>query len=191
MSKMKRKRPKKRISPCLLIPLWILLFPWGAAGSQDLLYKPPREKKVLPKAVEGQSGAKAPSQASPVRESYNFESMTDPFKSFIAEQEAVEEKKKRKPRTYLETLDLSQLDLVATVIEPRGSWAMVRDAKGLGHVIRVGTPIGTNEGVVARIEEGEVVIKEKHTDFRGQEVIKEVTKKLPSPQLGQGEEGKD
>jgi Tfp pilus assembly protein PilP len=77
------------------------------------------------------------------------------------------------------------------VIEPKGNWAMVRDAKGLGHVIRVGTPIGTNEGVVASIEEGEVVIKEKHADFRGQEVIKEVKKKLPSPQLGQREEGKD
>jgi len=148
-----------------------------------LVYKEPRGKKPLSKEVqEGSGGGNTPVETSLLQERYNPEGKTDPFKSFIAEQEAVEEKKNRKPRTYLETLDLSQLDLVATVIEPRGNWAMVRDAKGLGHVIRVGTPIGTNDGVVAAIEEGEVVIKEKHKDFRGQELIKEIKKKLPSPE---------
>jgi Tfp pilus assembly protein PilP len=148
-----------------------------------LVYKEPREKKALQQEVQERSGGgKTPVQTSLLREPYNPMGKTDPFKSFIAEQEAVEDKKKSKPRTYLETLDLSQLELVATVIEARGNWAMVRDAKGLGHVIRVGTPIGTNEGVVAAIEEGEVVIKEKHTDFRGQALIKEVKKKLPSPE---------
>jgi Tfp pilus assembly protein PilP len=164
-----------------LILLCMLLFPIGAAGSQELVYKEPREKKALPEeAQEGSGVGNTPVQTSLLRAPFNPEGKTDPFKSFIAEQEAVEEKKK-KPRTYLETLDLSQLELVATVVEARGNWAMVRDAKGLGHVIKVGTPIGTSEGVVAVIEQGEVVIKEKHTDFRGQEVIKEVKKKLPSP----------
>ncbi len=166
-----------------MIPLCILLLPLGAAGSQELVYKEPREKKALLQEVQERSGdGKTPVQTFLLRERYNPEGKTDPFKSFIAEQEAVEEKKKRKPRTYLETLDLSQLDLVATVLESRGNWAMVRDAKGLGHVIRVGTSIGTNEGVVTAIEEGEVVIKEKHTDIKGQERIKEVKKKLPSPE---------
>lgn len=166
-----------------MIPLCVFILPFGAAASQELVYKEPREKKVLPEGGEERSGGdKTPFHTSLLRPPYNPEGKTDPFRSFIAEQEAVEEKKKKKPMTYLETLDLSQLDLVATVIETRGNWAMVRDAKGLGHVIRVGTPIGTNEGVVAGIEEGEVVIKEKHTDFRGQAVIKEVKKKLPSPQ---------
>jgi Tfp pilus assembly protein PilP len=183
MSKIKRKRTRRKNSPYLLIPLCILLLPFGAAGSQEPVYKEPREKKALPTEMQERSGGgKTPDQISILRERYNPEGKTDPFKSFIAEQEAVEEKKKRKPRTYLETLDLSQLDLVATVIEARGNWAMVRDAKGLGHVIRVGTPIGTNEGVVAAIEQGEVVIKEKHMDIKGQELIKEVKKKLPSPE---------
>jgi Tfp pilus assembly protein PilP len=183
MSKIRRKMTRRKNSPCLLILLCILLLPFGAAGSQELSFKEPREKKALPMEVQERSGGdKTPVQTSILRERYNPEGKTDPFKSFIAEQEAVEEKKKRKPRTYLETLDLSQLDLVATVIEGRGNWAMVRDAKGLGHVIKVGTPIGTNEGVVVAIEEGEVVIKEKHTDIRGQEQIKEVKKKLPSPE---------
>jgi len=110
---------------------------------------------------------------------YNPVGKPDPFKSFIAKQEAYEKKrKKKKPRTYLETLELSQLDLIAIVISPKGNWAMVRDSKGVGHVIKKGTAIGTNEGVVYKITPDKVIIRERHMDFRGKEVVKEIVKKL-------------
>lgn len=111
---------------------------------------------------------------------YDPTGKTDPFKSFIAEQEAVEEKKRSKPKTYLETLDLAQLELVAVVLNPKENYAMVRDAKGLGHVIKIGTAIGTNGGVVSEIGEGMVVVKEKYRDFRGNTVVKNIKKELPS-----------
>ncbi len=57
---------------------------------------------------------------------------------------------------------------------------MVRDSKGLGHVIKKGTPIGTNNGVVYQIKDRVVVIREKYKDFRGKERHKDVNKKLPS-----------
>lgn len=105
---------------------------------------------------------------------------TDPFKSFLALQEEANQKKKReRPRTYLETLDLSQLDLTATVLNRKGNWAMVRDAKGLGHVIKKGTLIGTQNGVVVAIRAGEIVIREKYRDFMGKVITKDVVKKLP------------
>ncbi len=110
---------------------------------------------------------------------YNPKGKPDPFSSFIARQEAFERKrKKRKPRTFLETLELSQLELIAIVIGPKGSWAMVRDSKGVGHVIKKGTAIGTNEGVVYKILPDRVIIREKHVDFRGREITKEIVKKL-------------
>jgi type IV pilus assembly protein PilP len=106
----------------------------------------------------------------------------DPFQSFIAEQEAMEEEKEeKKPKTYLETLDISQLDLIAVIIGPKENWAMVRDAKGMGYTIKAGTPIGINDGVVHQIKEREVVIREKYRDFRrGRFVHRDVSKKLPS-----------
>lgn len=108
---------------------------------------------------------------------------TDPFKSFLSlQEEANEKKKKSRPRTYLETLDLSQLDLIATILDRRGNWAMVRDAKGVGHVIRVGTHIGTGEGVVCEIREGAVVIREQQTDFMGKVKTKDVVKKMSTRQ---------
>ena len=111
---------------------------------------------------------------------YDPRGKTDPFKSFIAEQEEIAEKKQRKPKTYLETLDLSQLELIAIIVGPKGNWAMVREAKGLGHVIKEGTAIGTRGGVVKQITDREVVVREEYKDFRGRIKYKDVSKKLPS-----------
>ena len=113
---------------------------------------------------------------------YDPTGKTDPFKSFIAEEDEVSKKKKRKPRTYLETLDLSQLELIAIMLSRKGNWAMVRESKGTGHTIKVGTAIGTNGGVVHEIDDKKVVIREEHKDYKGNTVYRDVTKKLPSLQ---------
>ena len=104
---------------------------------------------------------------------YNPTGKTDPFKSFIATRE---EKEKAKTKTYLETLELSQLNVVVIVISPRNKWAMVQDSKGVGHVIKEGTLIGTNSGVVYKITQGEVIIREEYKDFRGQTQYREISK---------------
>ncbi len=125
-------------------------------------------------ALAQESGAPEPQAAAGIDK-------TDPFKPFIVKQKAAEEERDSRPRTYLETLDLAQLDLIAVVAGPEGRWAMVRDAKGVGYVIREGTLIGTRDGVVHQIRESEVVIREKHRDFRGQLTVEEVLKSLPKP----------
>lgn len=108
---------------------------------------------------------------------YNPIDKTDPFKSFISTRE---EKEKAKAKTYLETLELSQLNIVVIVISPKAKWAMVKDSKGVGHVIKEGTPIGTNNGVVYKISEGEVIIREEYKDFRGQTQYREIIKSSQS-----------
>jgi len=108
---------------------------------------------------------------------YDPTNKTDPFKSFLATRE---EQARTKAKTYLETLELSQLDLIVTVISPKGRWAMVKDSKGMGHVIKEGTPIGTNNGVVYKISQGEVVIREEYKNFRGQMQYRDITKTAQS-----------
>ena len=57
-------------------------------------------------------------------------------------------------------------------------WAMVKDNKGEGHVIKVGTPIGLNGGVVYKIRSGEVIIREEFKNFlTGEKEFREVSKK--------------
>ncbi|MEO5363552.1 MAG: pilus assembly protein PilP [Magnetococcus sp. DMHC-8] len=72
-------------------------------------------------------------------------------------------------KEYLESFQLDSLKLVAILFDVtsrspahlQGSpVAMVEDPDGTGHVVREGSYIGVNEGRVARIRDGEVVIEE-------------------------------
>ena len=174
------KRRKRRDSLFVLLIFVFINFD-VALALQDVVYKDSRPPKKISEAKKGTDKPEIVGKEKvEVAYSYDPAGKPDPFKSFIAEQEEYAEKRKRKPRTYLETLDLSQLELTAIIKSPKGSWAMVRDSKGLGHVIKKGTPIGTNLGVGYEIKEREVIIREKHRDFRGQEKTKDVAKKLPS-----------
>jgi type IV pilus assembly protein PilP len=181
----KGKRPKVLVGIALLGMLGVVN---SAPATEEPVYKGPRGiaaagpaqaqdkasgTEEIQKALDASLGADKP---------YDPTGKPDPFRSFIAEQEEYIEKRKRKPKTYLETLELSQMDLIVTILSDKGNWAMVRDNKGLGHVIRKGTSIGTNEGVVTEIKEGVVVIQERVRDVRGQEVVRDVQKKMPSAQ---------
>jgi len=109
--------------------------------------------------------------------SYDPTNKVDPFKSFIVVKKELEEKEK--PKTYLETLDVSQLTISAIVLSSKTQWALVRDSKGDGHVIKVGTPIGRRRGRVTRILEKEVVVTEYYQDIRGREKVRDISMKLP------------
>ena len=117
----------------------------------------------------------------PGHTAYNPVGLRDPFKSFIVEQKAIEEKKERRPKTYLETLDISQLDVIALIVSEQGNWAMVRDAKGIGYVIKKGTPIGLDGGVVDRITSEEIIIHSEYRDFKGGVKKREISKRMKSP----------
>lgn len=112
---------------------------------------------------------------------YDPRGKTDPFKSFIAVQEQKKNKEDERPRTYLETLELSQLRISVIIIGENDRWAMVKDNKGVGHVIKIGTPIGINRGVVYKIQSGEVIIREEYKNtLNGEKEFREVSKKTPS-----------
>lgn len=72
----------------------------------------------------------------------------------------------REPRTELQKLSLSQLTLTA-IIQDRGkAWAMVRDEKGMGYILKKGTAIGTMGGRVAKISgvQKKVIINEPYLE---------------------------
>jgi type IV pilus assembly protein PilP len=166
-----------------LLPILVLSFLASEVlAASDVVYKEPRPLKQViekDKAVPPAEAKKEEKKEQP-RYTYDPTGKIDPFKSFIAEQEEMEEKAKRRPKTYLETLDLSQLELIALIVGAKGNYAMVKDSKGTGHVIQKGTAIGTNGGFVERITDKEVVIREEYKDFKGTVRYKDIAKKLPS-----------
>lgn len=176
-----RKRGKGRDSFfCSFLIVSVLISFNVAMASQEVIYKKTRPlKKVFEDQKKPEKGESQPQQIGYI---YDPRGKTDPFKSFIALREEIAKKKVRKPRTYLETIDLSQLDLILIFIGPEGKRAMVRDSKGIGHVITEGTDIGTNGGVVYKIKEGEVIIREEYKDFRGRTQYNDIVKKSPTPE---------
>ncbi len=167
----------------LLHGLVLSFFASGAlATPQDVVDKEPRPLKQAIEKDKPAPPAEAKKEEKKEGPKYAYDptGKSDPFKSFIAEQEEMVEKAKRKPKTYLETLDLSQLELIAVIVGAKGNFAMVKDSKGTGHVIQKGTAVGTNGGVVERITDKEVVIREEYKDFKGTVRYKDIAKKLPS-----------
>lgn len=152
--------------------------------------KIPKEEEKLPKPsqkpIEDKTkAAKIEPQVQKEKEEapyfYDPTNKVDPFKSFITVREELEEKKAReKPRTYLETLDISQLTISAIILASGGNWALVRDSKGDGHVIRVGTPMGKKSGHVTEILEKKVVVREHYKDIRGRKIVRDRIIRLPS-----------
>lgn len=186
---------KKRANSIILFLLFsiaaIPIFPGSAAAevSKKAIIKIPKDKETITEpsrkpieeeikveAVEGE----AEKDEEKVDYSYDPTNKVDPFKSFIVVRKELEEKEKEKPKTYLETLDISQVTLSAIVLGDKENWALVRDSKGDGHVIKIGTAIGTKGGRVIKILEKEVVVREYYTDMRDREKIpKDISMRLP------------
>lgn len=78
----------------------------------------------------------------------------------------------------LEQYELGQLKLIGVIWNTKEPTAMVEDSAGLGYIIKVGTPIGKNEGMVKAIRPNEVVIEESYEDFSGAKKKRAVSIKL-------------
>ena len=160
----------------------------GETGKTEV-FKIPKEEKAATKPIQKPKQPEAqPQKIEPAAEkgteetpySYDPTNKVDPFKSFITVREELQEKEARKkPRTYLETLDLSQLTISAIMLTKKEDWALVRDSKGDGHVIKVGTPIGRRGGRVTEIHEDKIVVREYFKDIRGRKKSRDRLLKLP------------
>ena len=108
---------------------------------------------------------------------YNPVGKTDPFKSFIVMQSEKRDKEEE-PRTYLETLELSQISISVIIIGEKDRWAMVKDNKGDGYIIKVGTRIGLERGYVYEINPGEIIIREEYRNITsGEKEFRDVSKR--------------
>lgn len=106
------------------------------------------------------------------------ESNRDPFRPMTLRTKVDSNTRKRENLSPLERFELSQLKLVGIVWDVKDSRAMVEDTGGLGYVIKVGTPIGSNDGKVKAIHRNEVVVEEFYSDDYGARKKRDVGMKL-------------
>jgi type IV pilus assembly protein PilP len=105
----------------------------------------------------------------------------DPFRSFVLER--VEEQKDG-AKGPLEQFDLSQLDVTGVVWEAKHKRALVIDPSGRAYIVKVGDPIGKNDGEVISIDDNAVFVREAYVDFHGEKTTKEIEMRVRQSQGG-------
>jgi Tfp pilus assembly protein PilP len=119
--------------------------------------------------VEQKSDSQSPVNSSTVGK-------RDPFRPFTLNTRT--SSRPRENLSPLERYDLGQLRLVGVVWHVKEPSAMVEDSVGLGYIVKVGTPIGTNDGKVRAIKPNEIIIEETYVDLFGAKKKREVNIKL-------------
>lgn len=155
----------------------------GLAGCSKEEAPAPVARKPLPKeaakAAEpaGATAAAEPAKEAPVVTLYDPTGKRDPFVPFIK----VVTKAARGDLSLLPPLqryDLGELRFVGVIWGAGLRKALVEDAEGKGYTVGVGTKIGSSGGVVTRITEGEIVVRETYRDYTGGKVERESSLKL-------------
>lgn len=163
----------------LILSVAIAPLAGGIAGcSKEEPPPQPVVRKTVPKEqAKAAEGAK-PEAAKPADVViYNPAGKRDPFVPFL----------KVEPRALraelenvapLQRYDLGELKFVGVIWGPKGSYALVEDAEGKGYTVTVGTKIGRGGGIVTRITDGEVLVKEEFRDYSGTKIVRESSMKL-------------
>ena len=162
----------------------------GAPTSQQGAQSPAETSAAVPEASKTEE-LLAVSDASRV---YDPKERVNPFiplfraKSADASQgegadaaQAGKKRKRRIPQTPLEKIGLDQLKLVAIIRASSGNRALVEDNTGKGYIIKNGTYIGLNSGMVTRIGPDSLIIEEELENLKGELVLQNTEIKLQKP----------
>ena len=132
-----------------------------------------------PKSTRTNSDGAAPTeQKSDLQSPANLSTVgkRDPFRPFTLNTRA--NSRPRENLSPLERYDLGQLKLVGVVWHVEEPSAMVEDSVGLGYIVKVGTPMGANEGKVTAIKPNEIIVEETYVDLIGAKKKRDVNIKL-------------
>ena len=174
------RRTARPVSAVLIVFATCLAL--GMAGCSKEEAPAPVARKPLPKetAKAAEPPAAVPSEpakATSVVTLYNPTGKRDPFVPFLK----VMAKVTRGDLSSLPPLqryDLGELKFVGVIWGAGLRKALVEDAEGKGYTVGVGMKIGSSGGIVTRITEEEIVVRETFRDFTGGKVERESSLKL-------------
>jgi type IV pilus assembly protein PilP len=78
----------------------------------------------------------------------------------------------------LERFDIGQLRIVGIVWDVKEPRAIIEDSAGLGYTVKVGTPIGSNDGRVKVIRRDQIIIEEVYEDAYGARKKRDIAMRL-------------
>lgn len=152
----------------------------GPSGEGPIAHKLPllpAGKTSPPQAAVASKAGPAALPAKP-EPAYDPNGKPDPFQPLALEN--VGDLKSRRTRTLpLQQFEVTEFELVGIVSGTGENRALVQDSSGKGYLVKVGTPIGKNQGRVVAIAAKRILIEEKVKDFLGREKSRIVALKIP------------
>ena len=100
----------------------------------------------------------------------------DPFRPMTLKTTALS--RSRESLSPLERLDIGQLKIVGIVWDIKEPRAIVEDSAGLGYPVKVGTPIGSNDGRVKIIRRDQIIVEEVYEDAYGARKKRDIAMRL-------------
>lgn len=115
---------------------------------------------------------------------YNYltEGRRDPFKSLLL---GIKEKKTA-GLTPLQQRNLGELRVIGIIWGSQGYMAMIETPDGKGFLIKEGTLVGPEGGVVNKITEDSIIIEEIYTDYYGRKKPKKTVLRLHAKEESSG-----
>ena len=101
----------------------------------------------------------------------------DPFRPITLNVRAVSTRR-RENLSPLERFEIGQLKLVGVVWNVKEPTALVEDNSGLGYMVKVGTPIGSNDGKIREVRRDSLIVDEFFVDLYGAKKRREVSMRL-------------
>jgi Tfp pilus assembly protein PilP len=152
----------------------------GSSGEGPIAQKralPTMGKTLTPQiALSPSTGPSAsPAKTEPY---YDPTGKPDPFQPPVLDNSG-DLKSRRTRGLPLQQFEVTEFELVGIVSGTGGNQALIQDASGKGYLIKVGTPIGKNQGRVVTIADRRILIEETIKDFLGREKTRTVPLRMP------------
>jgi Tfp pilus assembly protein PilP len=138
-----------------------------------------RDDVAESKSTKANSEATPPVEPKPhqlLAPNFSTAARRDPFRPFTLNTRT--HSRPRETLSPLERYELGQLKLVGIVWYVKELSAMIEDPAGLGYVVKVGTPVGPNDGKVKAIQPDQIIVEETYVDLFGGKKRREVNIKL-------------
>ena len=130
---------------------------------------------ALPAPAERPLAGPAPASGMPISltdgYSYDPKSRRDPFQSMVKLLKLSQTRAELPP---LQRLELSDVKLIGIVSDASGYYGLIQTPDGKGYTVRVGTPMGTNNGTIKTISEQRIVVAEPAIDTTGKMTSRDI-----------------
>jgi type IV pilus assembly protein PilP len=163
------------------LPAALLAAAFAAGCATEAPPPQPVVGKPAPKAQASQPAsqkAEEPQKKAATVALYDPLGKRDPFLSFVREGQQQRGKNDLAALPPIQRYELGELKLVGVLWTKKGPRALVEDAEGKGYSVTTGSRIGRAGGVVTRITEKELAVREEYVGAQGEKVVRENTLQL-------------